>query len=257
MSATSELAADAEKVRGMGDNHPPEPTPYDAIKAHIDDLTEEAKPWLTGAEVTTEEQAETIKRLKDDFAKAHKAADAARVEENKPFDDGKAAVQAKYAILISDTKAIKGKTVLALAALNEALTPYLRKKEQEQQAEAKRLRDIAEAAQQAAIDAARTATGDLEAKEEAEELITAASIAANDAKRAETAKVQVRGEGRAQGLRSFWSATLVDRREALLHYVKTWPPEIITALEILADQDVRAGKRQIPGFDVIEERRVA
>lgn len=257
MSATAELAAEAEVAAGLGHNNPPETSPYDAIKAHIDDLTEEAKPWLTGAEVTTDEQAETIKRLKDDFAKAHNAADDARIEENIPFDTGKAAVQAKYAPLISDTKAIKGKTVLALAALNEALTPYLRKKELEQQAEAKRLRDIAEAAQQAAIEAARAATGDLEAKEDAEELITAASLAANDAKRAETAKVQVRGEGRAQGLRSFWSATLVDRREALLHYVKTWPPEIIAALEALADQDVRAGKRQIPGFTVEEERRVA
>lgn len=256
MSATAELAADVERL-GIGGNNPPEPTPYDAIKAHIDDLYEEAKPWLTGSEVTTEDQAETIKRLKDDFAKAHKAADAARVEENKPFDDGKAAVQAKYNILIGDTKAVRGKTVLAIATLNEALTPYLRRKEAEQAAEAKRLREEAEKKLEEAAQASREASGDLEAKEAAEELITAATLAANDAKRAETAKVHVRGDGRAQGLKSFWSAKIVDRKAALLHYIQDWPPEIIAAIQTLADQDVRAGKRQVPGIEAVEDRRVA
>lgn len=257
MSAVAELAADAQTAAGIGHNMAPEPTPFDAIKAHIDDLYEEAKPWLTGSEVTTEDQAETIKRLKDDFAKAHKAADDARIAENVPFDTGKAAVQAKYAPLISDTKAVKGRTVLAVAALNEALTPYLRKKELEQQAEAKRLRDIAEAAQQAAIEAAREAVGDLAAKEEAEELITAATFAANDAKRAETTKVQVRGEGRAQGLKSFWSAEIANAKVAMLHYMKDRPDAFMQLVRDLAAEDVRAGKRQIPGIDVVEDRRVA
>lgn len=241
----------------IGDNAPPEPTPFEAVQIHIDGLMEEARPWLTGAEITTDEQAETIKRLKDDFKLAAQAADDARKLENVPFDQGKAAVQAKYAPLIADTKAMKGKTVVALEALNEALNPYLRRKEREQEEAARLAREAATEAARIATEAARAASGDLEAKEAAEDLITAAARADADAKRAETAKAQVKGDGRAQGLRSYWSATMTDRKAALLHYVQDWPPEIIAALQTLADADLRSGKRQIPGFTVSEERRVA
>ena len=261
MSALAEIAAErdamADQPPPAGHNNPPEPTPYEAIKAHIEDLVEEAKPWLTGAEVTTDDQAEAIKRLKDDFMLAHKAADAARIEENRPFDEGKAAVQAKYAPLISDTKSVKGKTVLALAALNEALSPYLRRKEREQQEAARIAREAAEKAARDAAEAARAAVGDLEAKEAAEELIAAAARADAEAKRAEAAKPQVRGDGRAQGLRSYWSPVLVDRKAALIHYAGTQTEALMAFLIKLAETDVREGKRQIPGFEVVEERRVA
>lgn len=255
MSAVAELAKDAEVAAGLGHNMPPEPTPFEAVRAHIEGLIEEAKPYLTGAEITTDEQATAIKRLKDDFKLAHKAADDARIAENVPFDDGKAAVQAKYAPLIADTKKVKGKTVLALEELNAVLTPYLRKKERDAELEAARKRQEADDLAAAAAAAIRASAGDLEAREEAEELVTAASIASADANRAATAKVHVKAEGRAEGLRSYWTATLTDRKAALLHYVQDWPPEIIAALQILADTDVRAGKRQIPGFEVVEERR--
>ncbi|MDO8800094.1 hypothetical protein [Phenylobacterium sp.] len=251
------MADDANPRVFVGANNPPEPTPFDAVQAHIDGLMEEARLWLTGAEITTDAQADEIKRLKDDFKLAHKAADDARIAENVPFDDGKAAVQAKYAPLIADTKKVRGKTVLALEALNQALTPWLRKKEQEAAAEARRLREEAEELARVAAAAVAESAGDLEAREAAEEIVTAASIASADARRAEVAKVHVKGEGRAEGLRSYWSPVMTDRKAALLHYVQDWPPEIIAALQGLAEVDVRAGKRQIPGFDVQEERRVA
>lgn len=254
MSAMAELAADVDRL-GIGGNNPPEPTPFDAVRIHIEGLIEEAKPYLTGAAITTEEQATAIKRLKDDFKLAHKAADDARIAENVPFDDGKAAVQAKYAPLIADTKKVKGKTVLALEELNAVLTPYLRMREREAEAEANRKRQEAEALAAAAAAAVRASAGDLEAREEAEELVSAASIANADANRAASAKVHVKGEGRAEGLRSYWSANLTDRKTALLHYIQDWPPEILAALQTLADTDVRAGKRQIPGFEVVEDRR--
>lgn len=247
--------AEANPRAVIGANNPP--SGYEAVKAHIDDLVEEAKAWLTGAEITTDDQAETIKRLKDDIKLAHKAADDARVAENKPFDDGKSAVQAKYAPLISDTKSVKGKTVLTLEALNEVLNPYLRRKDQEQKEAARLAREAADEAARIAREAAQAAVGDLEAKEAAEDLITAASIAAAAAKRAENAKVQVKGDGRSEGLRSYWTPVLTDRKAALLHYVQGWPPEILAALQTLAEADVRSGKRQIPGFTVEEERRVA
>lgn len=257
MSTVAELDADAKVAAGLGHNNPPEPTPFDAVNVHIEGLMEEARMWLTGAEITTDEQADEIKRLKDDFKLAAKAADDARIAENIPFDEGKAAVQAKYAPLIADTKKVKGKTVLALEALNQALTPWLRKKEQEQQAEARRLREEAEERARVAAAAARDAVGDLEAREAAEELVTEAVQADVEARRAENAKAHVKGEGRAEGLRSYWTPVMTDRKAALIHYAATRTDDLMAYLLTLAQADVREGKRQIPGFVVEEERRVA
>ena len=46
------------------------------------------------------------------------------MKENEPFDL-KAEVQARYAPLIGNTKAVKGKTVLAADACKAALAPWL------------------------------------------------------------------------------------------------------------------------------------
>ena len=262
MSAVAELARDVEVAAGLGHNMPPEatqpePSPFDAVRIHIEGLIEEAKPYLTGAEITTDEQASEIKRLKDDIKLAHKAADDARIAENIPFDTGKAAVQAKYAPLIADTKAMRGKTVIALETLNEVLTPYLQKKEREAEEEAARKREEAEELARFAAAAIRESAGDLEAREEAEELVSAAVFANLDATRAANTKVHVKGEGRAEGLRSYWTPVIVDRQAALRHYVTTRPDDIVAALLRLAEADVRDGKRAIPGFAISEDRRVA
>lgn len=253
------MADDAPNPRIFeGANNPPAeaPSPFDAHKLHIDGLMDEARPWLTGSEVTTEEQATTIKRLKDDFALAHKAADESRIAENEPFDKGKAAVQTKYAPLISDTKAMKGSTVLALAALNEALSPYLRRKEAEQQEAARVAREAAEEAARIAAEAAREAVGDLEASEAAEALVRAAARADADAKAAEKAKAHVKGDGRAQGLRSYWIPTIDNARVAVEHYIATDPQAVKDFLLRMAEVDIGNGKRTLPGFAITEERRV-
>jgi hypothetical protein len=73
----------------------------------------EAKNFCDGAAIENQAQADTVARLIDDFRAAQKAADDARKEEARPFDEGKAAVQEKYAVLIADTKAQKGQIVRA------------------------------------------------------------------------------------------------------------------------------------------------
>ena len=250
------MADDAPNPRIFeGANNPPA-DPFEAARINIEDLMEQARPWLTGAEITTDEQAEEIKRLKDDFKLAHEAADEARKAENKPFDDGKAAIQAKYAPLISDTKAMKGSTVLALAALNAALNPYLRRKEAEQQEAARVAREAAEEAARIAADAAREAVGDLEASEAAEALVRAAARADADAKAAEKAKAHVKGDGRAQGLRPYWIPTINNARVAVEHYIATDPQAVKDFLLRMAEVDIRNGKRAIPGFTITEDRRV-
>jgi hypothetical protein len=56
------------------------------------------------------------------------------------------------------------------------------------------------------------------------------------------------------GLRSVWKATLTDSHAAAAHYWRTNPDAFTALLQKLADDDVRSGKRTIPGFDVVESR---
>jgi hypothetical protein len=55
------------------------------------------------------------------------------------------------------------------------------------------------------------------------------------------------------GLRKTYTAVLTDRkRAAIVHYMHEQPDEFVALAQRLADADVRAGKRQIPGVDVVE-----
>lgn len=238
---------------GIGGNNPPEPTPFDAIAVHIGDLFEEAKNWADGALIDSQAQADLVQTLMRQIQEAHNVADLERIKENIPFDEGKKAVQAKYAPLIADTKTIRGKTVMAIAALKQALAPWLVKLEDDRKAEAKRLRDEADAAEQAARDAAQAAqaTNDLAATEAAEEAFTGAKAASREATRVENARPQAAGYGRAAALRDNWAPILVDGTVALRHYWVANRPALEACALQLAKTDVLNGKRSIPGFDVI------
>lgn len=240
------------------DNNPPELTTFEAVKERIDDLLIEARNWCDGAAIESQPQADEVSRLMAEIKKAQVAADEARKAENKPFDEGKAAVQEKYAPLIADTKGRRGVTVIALDALKTTLSAWLRKVEDQQRAAADAARQAAEAAAAKAADAVRAAQpDDLVSREEAEHLVFGAGQAEAEARRAEQAKAHAHGGGRAVGLRSYWTPRLVDPKAALLHYLATRPDDLKAFLVRLAEQDVAAGKRTIPGFEIEEERRVA
>lgn len=248
-------------------NPPPEPTPFDAHVANIGDLFTEAKHWLDGDAITNQAQADAVQTLLRMIQEAERAADASRVEENKPYDEAKAAVQAKYAPLIANTKAVKGETVLAAEACKAALTVWLRKVAAEQAAEAERLRKIAVAEVQAAADALRAAreTTDLDALEQAEGQIQDAAAAARAATRAEAAKPIATGYGRSVGLRENWvikgfapvespDGPAIDGETALLRYYWTAnKPALVQAALDLARLDIRGGKRTLPGLIIANE----
>ena len=99
--------------------------------------------------------------------------------------------------------------------------------------------------------------GDFGAMEAAEELVSDASKAQADAKRAANDKAQVVGDGRARGLRSYFTPMLADPKAALVHYVSTRPDDVKAFLLALAKTDVSNGARKIPGFDIVTERKVA
>lgn len=235
----------------------PNARPYDLIREHIEELYAEAKNFADGEPIATPGQAEAVQTLMRQIQQAEKAADAERVKENEPFDAGKAEVQSRYAPLIGNTKAVKGKTVQAVEALKACLAPWLKKLDDEQKAKAEAARLVAEKAIQDAADAMRQAQGsNLADLEDAEQKATEAQAAMKAAKEAENARPQASGVGRAATLRTTYKAVLVDAKVAAGAYWKQDPIAFNAFLQKLADADVASGRRSIPGFDVVEEKTV-
>lgn len=244
----------ADGAAPIGHNNPPA---FDAIKVHVDDLMIEAKNWCDGSAIESQQQADAVAKLIDDFRAAMKAADDARKDEAKPFDDGKAAVQAKYAPLIAETKGQTGVIPRALSALKATLTPWLQKLERERLEAARLAQEEADRIAREAAEAMRaTSMADLEGREQAEGLVAAAEDAATAVARIEKDRSHAKGDGRAIGLRKTYRPVLTDRKAALVHYAANRPDALVALLCRLAEVDVREGKRTIPGFDVIEESKV-
>ena len=239
----------------IGHNNPPSPTPFEAIAAHIDDLFSAAKDFLDGEPVTTQPMADQVGKLLALIRAAEKDADALRKAEVKPLDVAKAEIQGRYAPLIGNTKSVTGKTVLAADACKKALAPFLAKqdriKREAERAAYERAEAARRAAQQAVID---VHSNDLAAAEVAERAIEAAKDAEAAAKRAAADTAKVAGGSRAVSLRTTHEPELRDLNAAVRHY---WPlrrerfEELVLRLAI---EDVRAGKRDIPGFEIIAKR---
>jgi len=231
-------------------------TPFDLIADHLEDLIAEARNFADGEPVASQGQADAVSALIESLRIAAKDADAERVRESKPHDDAKAAVQAKYAPLIADPKNKNpGKVWKAIDALKACLQPFLAKLDAEKREAERVAREAADKAAKDAADAMRAAAAnDLQAREQAEALIADAEAAQKAAKAAAGDKAHATGGSRAMGLRSVWKAELKDAQIAAGFFWKRDPSVFNAFLQKLADEDVRAGKRSIPGFDVTETR---
>ena len=237
--------------------HLPNATPFDLIADHLEDLIAEARNFADGEPVTNQGQADAVSALIESLRTAAKDADAERVRENKPHDDAKAAVQAKYAPLIADPKNKNpGKVWKAIDALKACLQPYLAKIDAEKREAERIAREIADKAARDAAEAMRAAAAcDIGAREQAEALVADAEAAQKAAQAAAKDKAHATGGSRAMGLRSVWRATVTDAHAAAAHYWRTNPDAFAVLLQKLADDDVRSGKRSgIPGVEIVEER---
>lgn len=250
--------APADPPAPVGHNNPPEPTTFDAIKAHLDDLLTEARNWADAAEVENQAQADEISRLIEDLRQGLQAADDARVTEGEPFRAQLDEIQSRYNVYIAPTKnKAPGKVPLAIESLKATLKPFLDKlREAQLAAEAEARRIAQEAADKAAEAALAAQAGDLAAREAALALEDEARHAANAATRAANERAQARGGSKAMGLTRTYTPIMEDRKVALLHYIVARPEEFETLLVRLATEDVRAGKRTIPGFRVEEGTRL-
>lgn len=237
-------------VAEIGHNRPPEPTPHEAAALSINNLYNEAKNYLDGEKIDRQEIADDISKLLNLIRAAKKTADAARKVENRPFDEGKAEVQARYNPLLK-------KADLAIAVCKEAVAPWLEKLDAEKKAIAEKARAEAEEKQRLAREAYHAADQEnLEQREHAEALIEDAKAADMAAKRANQDKAKASGgAGRAVSLRTTYRPVLNDPVIAVRHYWTTNLPAIEAFLIGFAETDVRGGARNIPGFKIVEERK--
>lgn len=243
---------------GIGHNQGPELTPFEAIKVKIEDLYDEAKSWLDGDPVTSQPQADALNLLITMTRDAEKEADELRKAEAKPHDDAKAEIQARFNVLIGNTKSVKGKTVLAIEAAKAALTPWLEKLDAEKREAERKAREEADAAREAAEAAFRKSEAtDLAARENAERLAAAAKAAERAATAATNDKAGAKGgAGRATGLRTFYRAEVSDPVEFARHVWKARRPEMNEFLDTIAKRLVSLNHNQpIPGVTIHEEKR--
>jgi hypothetical protein len=246
-------------INMIGHNNPPvELTAFEAVKINIDDLYDEAVLWLDGEPITTQEQADALNTLMSRIKDAAKAADDQRVEEKKPHDDAIDEIQGRYNPLISgffSKNKTSGKATLAMDAAKKTLKPYLDELDRKQQEAARIAREEADRKQREAMEAMRARdSANLAQREEAERLVQEAKAADTAAHKAENAKAHAKGEGRATGLRTVPRAVMVSRKEAAAWVWVDHNEELMTFIQELADKEVRSGKRQIPGFDVVLEK---
>jgi len=162
-------------------------SPYIAARDTIADAVGEAREWLDGKPVADKDQADGLAHLLDTLRKAHKAADDARKIEAKPFDDGKAEVQARYKPILTDAERAIDVVKMTLAKWQAA--------EQRRADEATRIaREAAERAQREVEEARRAADlANLAEREAADRKLAEAERLAKAADKAEAAPVGAKG----------------------------------------------------------------
>jgi hypothetical protein len=238
---------------GIGHNAPPEPTPFEVAQAKVAEVRDEARMWLDGAPVTSQDQADGLAQLIDMARKAEKLADTNRKVENEPFDAGKAEVQARYKPLLADAERVK-QTLLA------ASTAWLRKVDAEQRAaaEAKRIEAQRLADEARAVHAAANPVN-LAEREAADAAIEEAERAVRIAKKAADAVPNAKGATatKAIGLRSYWTATITDPMTFARYLWRDHADEYLEWLREVAARMVAKDHLDLPGVKAVEEKRAA
>lgn len=233
----------------IGGNRSPE-SAFGLANQRIKDLYDEAKQWLDGEAVSSQGQADGLAQLVAEFRKASKAADAAHKDDKAPHLEASRAMDDKY-------RPMRDKAKRASDACKAAVAPWLAKVKAEQDAEAERLRLEAEEKAREAQAALRSTPHDhLTAREEAEAKLDEAREAKEAANRAARKKSHATPAfGRALGLRTYYTPVVTDPVKAVEYFWNRRQPEIVEFLVNLAERELQAGQREIPGFEIQKEEK--
>jgi len=224
-------------MTGIGHNAPPA---FEAHSLHIEDLFELISGTTAGGQVETDDQEKALDDLLDEIRKARKAADADRAAEKKPHDDAASAVQAKW-------KPLLARCDMAVSEIRRLLTPYRDARQRAREEEAAKAREEAAQRQREAQEALRK-SDDLEARFEAEQQLAAAkklSAVANKIDRTAT------------GLRTHWTHRVVNRSELLRYVKQRYPEDLADMLNEFVRRKVIEGVREMPGVEIVSDRRAA
>lgn len=223
-------------------------SPFDAIKAEIEDLFMEACNWADGEPIADQATHDAIERLYDGLHAAGKKADELRVAEKKPLDDKIKVIQDTYNPLIAPKK---GKVDLGKSELGKLLAVWRVRVAAEKQAEADRIAKEAADATRLATIAIQASAGNLAARAEAEEQL------ADSKKLEKTAARTWKAATTGTGLRTVWTATCEDAEAALNWAYERDPRRFEAMVQQMADEVVKGGERTVPGFRVWEDKVAA
>ncbi len=224
------------------DNQPPDVLAMERIY----DLYDEAKNWADGEPISSEEMHGVVTDLDSQLAEAFKVADEMRKAEKKPHDEAGKAVQKKWAKAIDTSK---GRVKLAREALKPLLNDWRARVDREQRERAEALRAAAMAAAEEAKEAMFTSRGDLDAREDAEEIAEAAKKLEREANRA------VRDAGKGLGLRTKYIVEIVNPADALDWAFSKAPKAFEEMALTMAQDHANVSKTEtIPGFRVTKEK---
>ena len=231
----------------IGGNSPPR---HEAFAMALEDVRLEAGNYLDGQQIETQGQADAVGIILSRARQIKKDADEARKQDKEPHLIAGRKVDADYKPVLESCDNI-------MCAAQRPLTDFLARKQAEQIAAAEKARQEAAERQQEAIAASRAAEGDIEATERARELEKAAEAATKLAGKAGRAKAHVAGEGRAVGLRSYWTHQLTHRRELLEWIMRNDPDGLTDMLNEYARKAVAGGTRHLPGVVITQQQRAA
>ena len=234
-----ELSATGNDRIKPGGNRAPWEITFDEIQS----LYDEAKNFASdGFAIESQEQADQIDKLDKALLAKSQEADELRVAEKAPYDQLIDEIQSRYNPFIQPKK---GKVDVARSTLKALLTSWRVAQQAIKDAEARRIREEAEAAERAAQQAfQQTSVADLAEREEAERLAERAAELAKQANRATKAATT------GTGLRTSYMPVLTDRNAAVKHYWGKDPDAFGRLVLDMAITEVRQGVREIPGFRV-------
>lgn len=221
-------------------------SPFDEVVLEIDDLYAEAANWADGSPIESQEQCDALDVLDKALLDAGKRLDALRVEEKRPLDEQVQAIQDRYNPYVQPKK---GRVDVARSCLNPLRAAWKDAERQRKEAAAEKARQEAEAERLKAEAAIRASSGNLVAREAAEEQLELAKEAEAFANRQE--KRATTG----LGLRTSYDVAVTDLNEAVKHFWKTHRASFETLVQGLAAEDVRRGSRSIPGITITEIRK--
>lgn len=255
--AKTPVTQDAYKFRVANGHWPDEPKPVArsnmpadplaALLVEIEDKSAQAENLLNG-EIADQTQCDLARNMQAQLLALNKRADAMHKEEKAPILDAERAVEAKFSFR---------KNVASLAfALREKFERWMKAEERRQVEEASRkLRE-----EQARVAAERARIEVERAKLKEDEPIAFHTSPEPELPEMPTApepvKVQAGGAfGRKAGLKSVWVPVITNYHEALAHFGEN--AKVKDLIQKLGEQAVKAGARDLPGFDIREDRRAA